>query len=168
MHDRPPAHPTEPDPAIDIAEPPVFVAELTGTPAAAALRTEPHRAPHLDLLVSLQGSAAIARQDRIADVFVTYVPDRLVLVADSLGDYLNRLGLAPPSSLEALAAGLQEDLTDLLVPRLLRLKVELHNPLRLPEWHRVETRETQPGWDNAALLAAAAPGFPVPRGANQP
>lgn len=160
--------PREPQLVVDIAEPPVFSPESPPVPPAALLETEAHAAAHLDLLVSLQGSAVIAGQDRVADVFVTYVPDRIVLVADSLGTYLNQQGLSPPASLELLATRLQEDLQDLLVPRLLRLKVQLHNPHRLPEWHRVEIQEAQPGWDNAALLSFGGSPFPLPAGANQP
>lgn len=107
----------------------------------------PDPAVRQDYLVTLEGKVS---GRWAAAVELRFVPDRLVLESGSFGAYLDAMGGLAWDSLEALAAAIQDDLRNELVPRWLLLAVEAGG-------HQVLFEDRQPKWDNPRLLARLKP-----------
>lgn len=125
-------------------------------PRRALLRPIANPAPGLDYLVTLDGPLADGGAVR-----VRYVPDRSVISADVLEDYLREAaaaaaaaggGAARPEGLAALILG---DIGNEVLPRW--LEVALTPLARGAVRQAVVMQERQPRWDNPALLARLKP-----------
>ena len=109
------------------------------------LTTAQNPESRLDYIVSLRESF------EGGEVLVSYVPDRFILVPDSLGDYLSAVDAFTSRNLEETAATILGDLNNELVPRWVQVAVSrLHDgAIR----HRVAVEDRQPKWDNPGLLS---------------
>lgn len=112
-----------------------------------SLAVRPNPDAKLEYLVTLEG-----RIGAVPPVLVTvrYVPDRQVLVPESLDAYLAGLAEAGWETLEALGVALLDDLRNELVARWLEVVAERQGPAGL---QRVLLEDRQPKWDNPTLLA---------------
>lgn len=108
-----------------------------------ALITAPNPDTRHDYVVELAGSAGPDTRIR-----VRYVPDRHVLVPESVPAWLDALS----GGLEAVALAALDDLANELVPRWVEVTAERDAPLA----HRVTVEDRQPGWDNPDLFARLA------------
>lgn len=120
-------------------------------PRRALLRPAANPEPGLDYLVTLDGllpgGGAVA---------VRYVPDRSILTADALAEYLKAASTGATDAVpEALTGMILGDLGNELLPRWLR--VSLTPAPRSGLRHVIVMEERQPHWDNPALLARLAP-----------
>ncbi len=79
-----------------------------------------------------------------------YVPNEDILDAASLETYTEQYKNFPSDQLETLVAMLQEDLSNILIPRFLHIELAASTANVA---HRVVVEERQPGWDNTALIA---------------
>lgn len=107
------------------------------------LSVTPSPDPRHDYLVTLSGAVGGAEGDgAIAGgrVSISMVPDRLVVVPDSLVDYL--AALDGSETTEALALRVLDDMLNELVPRWIEVIVTRDTPLR----HEVRVEDRQPDW----------------------
>jgi hypothetical protein len=111
----------------------------------AALRELPNPAARHDYLVRLDGAVGAG-----ARLTLHYVPDRSIADATEFDAYLLALRTAPRATPEALAARVLEDVNNALVPRWVRVTVTGAN-------HTVLIEDSQPDWENDALISALAP-----------
>jgi len=104
----------------------------------------------LDFLVTHRGQVEVPPWSEPVTVDLRYVPDDLVMTADSLRAYLHSLGSGDWQSLEHLGAAMSGDIDAEILPRWLR--VRLCTQIAAQE-HCVLFEQTKPGWDNRMLLA---------------
>lgn len=109
------------------------------------LTPAPSPDPRHDYLVGLQGMVGEA------EVHIRYVPDRLIVSAQSAAAYL--AALDPACSAEELALRILDDFNNELVPRWAQVTARRDQPLR--HWATVEDR--QPGWTPAEGFTPPAP-----------
>lgn len=98
-----------------------------------------------DYLVRLDG--AVGAESRLT---LHYVPDRGIADAAGFIAYLDTLGATAAESPEALAARVLDDVSNALVPRWLRVTVTRPG-------HTVLIEDSQPNWENDALISVLAP-----------
>jgi len=112
------------------------------------LITTPAPQPRHDAVVILENS--------FGDVHLRlrYVPDRDVLLPDSLGSYVDAIGAMDYSSFEATAQTILEDINDQVIPSW--LEVTLRQSTR-DTHHEVRIEDRQPGWKDRGLLDRLAP-----------
>jgi NADPH-dependent 7-cyano-7-deazaguanine reductase QueF len=114
----------------------------------ATLAVAPNPGGRLDYLVELAlpwGEGTLT---------LRYVPDRLIVTAESLAAYGQALAADGWSSPEGVVVTALDDLANELVPRW------LHITLSVPAGavaHAVVAEERQPGWNNTGLLARLKP-----------
>ncbi len=137
-----------------------------GEPAAAGhslarrghLSVEPNPSPGLDYVVTHEGRFRARGQAAEIALGLRYVPDRLILAGAAVEAYLDALGGASWSSLEAIAGAALEDLNNELVARWVHLTLRVeHGAGSRHQSHRVTFEDHQPGWDNPGLLARLEP-----------
>ena len=106
----------------------------------------------MDYVSTLSGT--LVWGDGRAQVTVRYVPDKLVLVSDSLGPYLVGLEETPWESLEALATAIMDDIINELVARWIQIGIAAPTS-NAPgvEGHSVMLEDRQPKWENGSLLS---------------
>ena len=113
--------------------------------SSATFRELPNPNARHDYIVRLDGSAATG-----ARLTLHYVPDRTIADAAAFESYLRTLGADAPQTLEALAARVLDDVNNALVPRYARVTVT-------GDKHAVLVEDSQPGWENDALISVLAP-----------
>lgn len=119
-------------------------------PRRALLCTANNPEPGLDYLVTMRVPLSTG-----ADVEVRYVPDRQVLVPESLPAYMDAVVASNPATVEAVAALILGDLLNEALPRWARVSVT--PPAHGNVTQVVVMEDRRPGWDNPALLARLAP-----------
>ena len=84
------------------------------------------------------------------NVVLRYVPDRFVLEVSSWHRYLTAVGSEGPATLEAFAADLLSDASDVIIARWIEIAVTVAGS----EGSRqiVVINDRQPGWDNQPFL----------------
>ncbi len=117
----------------------------------ALLSTQNNPDPDRDYLVHLELTFELSRSDLPSvRLQLHYVPDRLVLLPDSLNNYFKALAGTNWETMESLGAELITDLANELVPRW--IQVELTHMRQGVGEHRVVLDDRQPGWDNPIFL----------------
>lgn len=126
---------------------------MTDTPDSLRQRrdllvTTPAPQPRHDAVVILENGF------RDVHLRLRYVPDRDVLLPDSLGNYLVAIGAMDFSSFESTAQTILEDINDQVIPSWLEVTLrkrtgEIH--------HEVRIEDRQPGWKDRGLLDRLAP-----------
>jgi hypothetical protein len=107
------------------------------------LVAEANPRPGLDYLVTLTGSIA----NSVAPIVVRmrYVPDRHIVTADVLAEYLGALAGEAWSGLEALGATVVDDIDSEVLPRWVQVILETQG-------RRVTFEQRKPDWENRLLL----------------
>lgn len=103
---------------------------------------------NLDYIVMLEGRIAHDGHH----IRLTYVPDKLLLAAESFEAYMDAFGAATPTMIELLAFEILDDINNEIVPRWVQVVITTrHDAGARPQTVIVEDR--QPNWDNPRLLA---------------
>ena len=113
-----------------------------------------NQSPTLDYVTSFSGVIR-HRNDVVSgpvQIEVRYVPDKLVMDANSLPAYLEAVEFSPGDSLEQLAGTVLVDLNNEIVPRWLHVTATVDATMDVVR-HSVTFEDRQPNWDNPALLA---------------
>jgi 7-cyano-7-deazaguanine reductase len=107
-----------------------------------------------DYVSSLSGQIFRTNSSEVTTVHieVRYVPDKLVMDANSLPVYLEALNSLTDEALESLAGIVLDDLSNELVPRWLHVTASIGDPAN-PVRHSVTFEDRQPNWENPVLLA---------------
>ncbi len=129
-----------------MAEPVALVRERIATRANPGTRH--------DYLVRLAGAVMLG--EGTAHLTLHYVPDRLIAEAAGFDSYVAALGSVRHDSLEALATAVLDDVNNALVPRWVRVALAADAPAAAHR-HAVLIEDTQPGWENDALLSVLPP-----------
>lgn len=120
----------------------------------ALLASRPSPDGKLDYVAVVEGRILRAGRPSEIRIAIRYVPDRSVLIADSLGAYLQTLAADTWESLEEVGALVLNDINDCLVPRWIEVHVSTRQGFDAAiESHAVLLADRQPKWDNPGLLA---------------
>lgn len=112
------------------------------------LHTTPAPQPRHDAIVMLSASLGSAT------LRLRYVPDRDVLIPQSLTAYLAALALHLPESLEETAQTVLEDINDQVIPCWLEVTLSLSAD---NIEHQVRIEDRQPRWQDRGLLDRLEP-----------
>jgi hypothetical protein len=112
------------------------------------LETTPAPQPRHDAVVILEEGCIGAR------LRLRYVPDRDVLMPESLGHYVNALAQMTFSSLEEMAQTILEDINDQVIPSWLEITLRRSTG---DTHHEVRIEDRQPSWKDRGLLDRLAP-----------
>ncbi len=83
-----------------------------------------------------------------------YVPDKLIILPNSLERYLEAIGDAQWDTLELLTTSILEDIQNEIVPRWVRIRItEKTSDFRVLREHSTSAEDAQPGWENDELVA---------------
>ncbi len=112
------------------------------------LETLPAPQPRHDAVVVLENDCMGAK------LRLRYVPDRDVLVPESLGCYVGALARMPFTSLEETAQTILEDVNDQVIPNWIEVTLSrTGEEMR----HEVRIEDRQPNWKERGLLDRLAP-----------
>lgn len=112
------------------------------------LETLPAPQPRHDAVVVLENDCLGAK------LRLRYVPDRDVLVPESLGRYVGTLARLPFTSLEETAQTILEDVNDQVIPNWIEVTLSrAGEEMR----HEVRIEDRQPNWKERGLLDRLAP-----------
>ncbi len=112
------------------------------------LETLPAPQPRHDAVVVLENDCMGAK------LRLRYVPDRDVLVPESLSRYVGALARMPFSSLEETAQTILEDVNDQVIPNWIEVTLSrAGDEMR----HEVRIEDRQPNWKERGLLDRLAP-----------
>lgn len=89
-----------------------------------------------------------------ATLRLRYVPDRDVLMPESLDTYLGAVAKSSFASLEETAQTILEDINDQVIPSWLEITLTRHGTQTR---HEVRIEDRQPGWQDRGLLDRLAP-----------
>lgn len=108
------------------------------------LRTRANPIASSDCALRLSARLSVAGLEAPLDMILLYVPGGQVLDEPSLQDYASLLGVPDGGGLEDVAAKVAVDFSDVLLPRYIRLHLEV----KTPRGHRLEAvlEDRQPGW----------------------
>lgn len=104
---------------------------------------------NLDYIVMLEGR--VAHHGHY--VHLTYVPDKLVLGAESFEAYLAAFGADAPLMIEQLAFDILDDINNEIVPRWVQVIVTAPHGGPSVRPQKVIVEDRQPNWDNPRILA---------------
>lgn len=108
----------------------------------------------LDYTVTLKGRIGTTQETRQATIQLCYVPDKFILEDSAFRQYLDSLSDADWQTFEELAALILHDLNNEVVARWTQVKVAKQSTQEGSERaHTVTIEDSQPHWDNPALLA---------------
>lgn len=122
------------------------------------LSTNPNPGPNTDYIVTLSGVMLIEGMPDAIKFRIRYVPDKLILDAGSLDDYIGAVRRQNWSSFEEAALALLTDFNNELVPRWVEVHGETQRGGSLhsagtDNRYGVHLCERQPAWNNTALLS---------------
>jgi 7-cyano-7-deazaguanine reductase len=109
------------------------------------LATTPNPDPRQDYLVEFHASLAGVRHEGHLTLELRYVPDQVILTADSFARYAAALEAGHWDSLEHLATVVLDDVNNELVPRYARLVLSSDGVGRCGR-HGVTLEDRQPNW----------------------
>ncbi|MEQ8318629.1 MAG: hypothetical protein RH946_00080 [Rhodospirillales bacterium] len=112
------------------------------------LETLPAPQPRHDAVVVLESDCMGAK------LRLRYVPDRDVLVPESLSRYVEALARLPFTSFEETAQTILEDINDQVIPSWLEVMLTRNGPEMR---HEVRIEDRQPNWQDRGLLGRLAP-----------
>jgi 7-cyano-7-deazaguanine reductase len=104
---------------------------------------------NLDYVMMLEGCVAHHGHH----VHLTYVPDKLVLAAESFGVYLAAFDAGAPPMIELVAFDILDDINNEIVPRWVQVIVTAPHDGPGPQPQKVIVEDRQPNWDNPRVLA---------------
>jgi 7-cyano-7-deazaguanine reductase len=140
--------------ATSLSEPAILRVAADEARPRDLIRTRTNPGARHDYLVRIAGAVVLA--EGAAQLTLHFVPDRLVAEDDGFDAYLAALGGMRHDSLEALATAVLEDVNDALVPRWVRVSLAAETR-SAGHRHAVLIEDSQPGWENDALLSVLPP-----------
>ena len=107
-----------------------------------------------DYVITLSGGMTNKSSDtRRYDHHIQYVPDRTILVPESLNRYLMELNKQDGISLEEITTAILSDLQNQIVPRWVQVAIKMDiQSLDHIVLHQAIVEDAQPGWQNDELL----------------
>lgn len=114
------------------------------------LSSAPNPDPRLDYVVTLRETITASVSDAPLSVRLRYVPDRLILVPESLKSYLLQTGVMDWSSLEEFAVTVLNDVNDDLIARWIEVSLHFEGD---GTRHEVVLEERQPQWQEQDILS---------------
>lgn len=106
-----------------------------------------------DYVITLSGSMTNNSPDIRYDHNIQYVPDRTILVPESLNRYLMELNKRDGISLEEITTTILSDLQNQIVPRWVQVAIKMDiQSLDHIALHQATVEDAQPGWHNDELL----------------
>ena len=123
------------------------------------ISAEPNPDTHHDYIVELTGQVTLpALATGPAALTLRYIPDRLVIIPASLGNYLRTLESLSFTTLEAIATTILADINNETVARWVQVSLTSpDDPNSGIRSHIVVLEDRQPGWNNQELLSRLRP-----------
>ena len=111
-----------------------------------------------DYVTGLQGRMTPIHYDGELNVFIRYVPDRMVVTPESFEAYLGTVEKLEWSSLEDMANAMVKDVSNEMLTRWTQVVLKAAHPeLAHIANHEVNVEDRQPGWRNDDLIFRLAP-----------
>ena len=120
----------------------------------ALLAGAPNPRERQDYIVTLEGALPLTIvPGSTANIRLSYVPDRLIIMPISFELYLEALPRISFGSMEEAASSILDDINNEIVPRWIRVIASVKRDDLFPVGQRVLLEDRQPRWDNPSLLA---------------
>ena len=117
----------------------------------------PNPNPNIDYIISFDAQIGTQVFGTPADIFLRYVPDRMILDAISFNTYIENLEKSSWNILEEMAVIILDDIRNELVTRWVQVIIKMC-PIEHPhlQRHTIMLQDFQPNWDNDDLLTLLA------------
>lgn len=117
------------------------------------LTVRPNPDAKLDYVSTVTGGFTGTSAGSDVRIELRYVPDRVILEAESFATYLENLAVQPWESVEQLATMILDDINNEVIARWVQISVEfVTQATDRSREHRVFVQDSQPNWKNPDLL----------------